>query len=67
MTRRELDGFREAVQCQQNAPVAYIFAREVQVIGVNDGRTESKIRGMTTLYMYVDGATVSMSRRSSRP
>lgn len=53
-----LRAFRGAVQYRQNAPTAHIFGREVQVIGVNDGRAESKIRGMTILYVYVDEATV---------
>jgi PBSX family phage terminase large subunit len=53
-----LRAFRGSVQYRQNAPTAHIFGREVQVIGVNDGRAESKIRGMTILYVYVDEATV---------
>lgn len=53
-----LAAFRGAVQYRQNAAVAHIFGREVQVIGVNDGRAESKIRGMTILFVYVDEATV---------
>jgi len=53
-----LRAFRGAVTYRQNAPTAHIFGREVQVIGVNDGRAESKIRGMTILYVYVDEATV---------
>ncbi|MBD8219670.1 hypothetical protein IFU40_13610 [Microbacterium sp. CFBP 13617] len=53
-----LRAFRGAVSYRQNAPTAHIFGREVQVIGVNDGRAESKIRGMTILYVYVDEATV---------
>lgn len=53
-----LRAFRGAVHYRQNAPTAHIFGREVQVIGVNDSRAESKIRGMTILYVYVDEATV---------
>lgn len=53
-----LRAFRGSVHYRQNAPTAHIFGREVQVIGVNDGRAESKIRGMTILYVYVDEATV---------
>lgn len=53
-----LRAFRGSVVYRQNAPTAHIFGREVQVIGVNDGRAESKIRGMTILYVYVDEVTV---------
>ncbi|MGI6878819.1 PBSX family phage terminase large subunit [Microbacterium sp. gxy059] len=53
-----LRAFRGAVKYRQNAPTAHIFGREVQVIGINDARAESKIRGMTILAVYVDEATV---------
>lgn len=53
-----LRALRSVVAYKQNAPTARIFGREVQVIGVNDGRAESKIRGMTILLVYVDEASV---------
>lgn len=53
-----LRAFRGAVRYRQNAPTAHIFGREVQVVGLNDARAESKIRGMTILFVYVDEATV---------
>src|SRR5690606_36732831 len=53
-----LRAFKGAVHYKQNAPTANIFGRDVQVIGINDARAESKIRGMTILAVYVDEATI---------
>lgn len=53
-----LRAFKGAVSYRQNAQVAWIMGREVQVIGLNDARAESKIRGMTIQIVYVDEITV---------
>ncbi len=42
----------------QGAPTATILGRTVHVIGANDAKAESKIRGMTIAGAYVDEATV---------
>ncbi len=53
-----LQVFKPFVKYRENAPTAYIFGREIHVIGMNDARAESKIRGMTVLLAYVDEITV---------
>lgn len=55
-----LSAFKGAIDYKQGASVAHIFGREVQVVGTNDARAESKIRGMTILAVYVDEATVML-------
>ena len=42
----------------QGANVAYIFGRQVDIIGANDIKAEAKIRGMTVAGAYVDEATL---------
>lgn len=46
--------FAKHVQYTQGAPTARILGRRVHVIGANDARSESKIRGMTIAGTYVD-------------
>ena len=53
-----LEPFKGSVVYRQGSPTAWIMGREVHVIGANDARAESKIRGMTILLVYVDEVTV---------
>lgn len=53
-----LQGFSRFVHYRSGAPIARIFGREVHVIGANDAKAESKIRGMTVAGAYVDEVTV---------
>lgn len=46
------------VQYTMGAPTARILGRTVHVIGANDARSESKIRGMTVAACLVDEATL---------
>lgn len=50
--------FKGSVSYRQGAPSAQVMGREVHVIGANDSRAETKIRGMTILLVYVDELTV---------
>lgn len=50
--------FKGAVVYRNGAPTARILGRLVHVIGANDSRSESKIRGMTVAGAYVDEVTV---------
>lgn len=50
--------FKGAVVYRNGAPTARILGRLVHVIGANDSRSESKIRGMTVAGVYVDELTV---------
>lgn len=43
------------------APTAMILGREIQIIGVNDAKAETKIRGLTGAGAYVDEATLMPS------
>ncbi len=55
------DIFGEAakhVQYTMGAPTANILGRRVHVIGANDARSESKIRGMTVAACLMDEATL---------
>lgn len=49
---------RDHVKYRQGAPTATIFGRTVHVIGANDAKAESVIRGMTVLLAYADELTV---------
>ncbi|GGJ55740.1 PBSX family phage terminase large subunit [Glutamicibacter ardleyensis] len=46
------------VHYRQGSPTARIFGRRVHVVGANDQKAESKIRGMTVGGAYVDEVTV---------
>lgn len=46
------------VKYKQGANVAHIMGHRVNVIGANDDRAESRIRGMTVAAAYVDEITV---------
>lgn len=48
----------DEVKYTPGANVAYIFGRIVDVIGANDARSESRLRGMTCAGAYVDEATL---------
>lgn len=48
----------EHVSYKQGATTARILGRRVNVIGANDAKAESKIRGMTVAGAYVDELTV---------
>lgn len=50
--------FRPFVSYRQGAPTAMIFGRTVHVIGANDAKAESKIRGFTVAGALVDELTV---------
>lgn len=47
-----------SVRYTQGANVAYIFGRQVDIIGANDISAETRIRGMTVAGAYVDEATL---------
>ncbi len=46
------------VKYTPGANVAYIFGRVIDVIGANDARSESRLRGMTCAGAYVDELTL---------
>jgi PBSX family phage terminase large subunit len=46
------------VYYRQGSNVAHILGRKVHIIGANDGRAESRIRGMTVAGAYIDELTV---------
>jgi PBSX family phage terminase large subunit len=46
------------VHYRQGSNVARILGRKVHIIGANDGRAESRIRGMTVAGAYIDELTV---------
>lgn len=46
------------IHYKQGAPTATIFGRVVHVIGANDAKSESKIRGLTVLLAFCDELTV---------
>lgn len=48
----------DSIRYTQGSNVAYIFGRQVDVIGANDIKAEAKIRGMTVAGAYVDEATL---------
>ncbi|PRA13506.1 PBSX family phage terminase large subunit [Arthrobacter sp. MYb211] len=48
----------QQVRYRQGSPTATIFGRRVHVVGANDQKAESKIRGMTVAGAYVDEITV---------
>lgn len=57
----EADGlklFHTQVHYRAGAPTAIILGRLVHIIGANDAKAESKIRGMTVAGAYVDEVTV---------
>lgn len=47
-----------AIKYTRGADVAYIFGRTVDVLGANDAKAESKIRGGSLVGAYVDEATL---------
>lgn len=47
-----------AVHYTQGAPTATILGKTIHVIGANDDRAESRIRGATVAYAFVDEVTV---------
>lgn len=49
--------FKPFVHYKQGAPTAMIFGRVVHIMGANDARAESKIRGMTLAGALVDELT----------
>jgi hypothetical protein len=50
--------FRPFVHYRQGAPTALMFGRVVHIIGANDAKAESKIRGFTVAGALVDELTV---------
>ncbi|MFB9283154.1 PBSX family phage terminase large subunit [Pseudoclavibacter helvolus] len=50
--------FKGVVSYRNGAATGYILGRLVHVVGANDARSESKIRGMTVAAAYVDEVTV---------
>ncbi|TAK89400.1 MAG: PBSX family phage terminase large subunit [Burkholderiaceae bacterium] len=59
LTDRALFGdLVDEVKYTPGANVAFIFGRVVDIIGANDARAESRLRGMTCAGAYVDEATL---------
>lgn len=54
----ELAFISAQVRYRQGAATARILGRRVNVIGANDSKAESRIRGMTVVVAYVDEVTV---------
>lgn len=50
--------YDDAISYTPGANVAWIFGRKVYVVGANDAKAQSKIRGMTLLGAYVDEITL---------
>lgn len=48
----------DEVHYTPGANVAYVFGRVIDVIGANDARSETRLRGMTCAGAYVDEATL---------
>jgi len=57
-TNPALGLFSAQVKYRQGAASSIILGRKVHVIGANDAKAESKIRGMTVAGAYVDEVTV---------
>lgn len=54
----ELEFISRQVRYRQGAATARVLGRRVNVIGANDSKAESRIRGMTIVAVYVDEVTV---------
>lgn len=52
-----LSAFKPMIQYRQGAPTAYMFGRVCHVIGANDARAESRLRGFTVAGAMVDEIT----------
>lgn len=50
--------WRPFITYKQGGPTAQIFGRTIHVLGANDAKAESKIRGLTVLYAFTDEITV---------
>lgn len=58
MQNPEYAMLRPFIRYRAGADRAYIFGREVHVLGASDGSAEGKIRGMTVIGAYIDELTM---------